>query len=77
MPVSAAAESRQMLPIWKSRDKHVVDETANMSDSEESTLPLNKRQRVPAPAYNDRSEDEMVTPLIMSSVLRVTLQLML
>ncbi|KAL8585801.1 hypothetical protein ACOMHN_037364 [Nucella lapillus] len=30
-----------------------------MSDSEESTLQMNKRQRLSAPVYNERSEDEM------------------
>ncbi|XP_076445382.1 polycomb protein EED-like [Babylonia areolata] len=30
-----------------------------MSDSEESTLQANKRQRLSAPVYNERSEDEM------------------
>nr|KAG5708869.1 hypothetical protein BaRGS_009278 [Batillaria attramentaria] len=30
-----------------------------MSDSEENTFPLSKRQRLSGPYYNDRSEDEM------------------
>ena len=48
-----------------------------MSDSEESTFPLNKRQRLSAPFYNDRSEDEMVTPFIDDYVFIMSLRLVL